>query len=37
LVVLGHRAGDSLGLNALADRLEAIGVETVRIGLLPGK
>lgn len=34
LVVLGHLAGDSLGLNALADRLEAIGVECVRIGLI---
>lgn len=37
LIVLGHLAGDSLGLNALADRLESIGVEVVRIGLLPGK
>lgn len=37
LVVLGHLAGDSLGLNALADRLEEIGVECVRIGLLAGK
>lgn len=34
LVVLGHLAGDSLGLNALADRLEGIGVECVRIGLV---
>ena len=34
LVVLGHLAGDSLGLNALADRLEGIGVECVRIGLI---
>jgi len=37
LVVLGHLAGDSIGLNGLADRLEDIGVETVRIGILPGK
>lgn len=37
LVVLGHLAGDSLGLNALADRLEETGVECVRIGLLAGK
>jgi hypothetical protein len=34
LVVLGHLAGDSLGLNALADKLEGIGVECVRIGLI---
>ena len=34
LVVLGHLAGDSLGLNALADRLEDIGVECVRVGLI---
>ena len=34
LVVLGHLAGDSIGLNGLADRLEAMGVETVRIGIL---
>jgi putative NIF3 family GTP cyclohydrolase 1 type 2 len=37
LVVLGHLAGDSIGLNGLADRLEDKGVETVRIGILPGK
>lgn len=38
LVVLGHLAGDSLGLNALADKLEeGMGLETVRIGLLPSK
>lgn len=35
LVVLGHLAGDSVGLNGLADRLEAAGVETVRLGILP--
>lgn len=37
LVVLGHLAGDSIGLNGLGDRLEGIGVETVRIGILPGR
>ena len=37
LVVLGHLAGDSIVLNALADKLEDLGIETVRIGLLPGK
>ncbi|MCI0560503.1 MAG: hypothetical protein MN733_18610 [Nitrososphaera sp.] len=36
LVVLGHLAGDSIGLNGLADRLENLGVETVRLGLVPG-
>jgi putative NIF3 family GTP cyclohydrolase 1 type 2 len=37
LVVMGHLAGDSIGLNGLADRLEDLGVETVRVGVLPGK
>ncbi|UVS70468.1 Nif3-like dinuclear metal center hexameric protein [Nitrososphaera viennensis] len=38
LVVLGHLAGDSLGLNALADKLEKdLDLETVRIGLLPSR
>ncbi len=37
LIVLGHLAGDSIGLNGLADKLEGLGVETVRLGLLPGK
>lgn len=37
LVVLGHLAGDSIGLNGLADKLEDLGVEIVRVGLLPGK
>ena len=37
LVVMGHLAGDSIGLNGLADRLEEMGVETVRMGILPGK
>lgn len=36
LVVMGHLAGDSIGLNGLARRLEDAGVETVRIGLLSG-
>ena len=35
LIVLGHLAGDSMGLNALADRLEGLGVETVKLGLVP--
>jgi hypothetical protein len=34
LVVLGHLAGDSIGLNALADRLEAKGIDTVRMGII---
>ncbi|HEY7506649.1 MAG TPA: hypothetical protein VH621_03525 [Nitrososphaera sp.] len=37
LIVMGHLAGDSIGLNGLADRLEEAGVETVRMGILPGK
>lgn len=37
LVVLGHLAGDSIGLNGLADKLERLGVETVRMGLLPSR
>ena len=37
LVVMGHLAGDSIGLNALAQRLEDFGIETVRLGLLPAK
>jgi hypothetical protein len=37
LVVMGHLAGDSIGLNGLAERLEAAGVETIRMGLLPNK
>src|SRR5829696_3710155 len=35
LIVLGHLAGDSIGLNALADRLENKGVETIRLGIIP--
>ena len=37
LIVMGHLAGDSIGLNGLADRLEGLGVETVRMGILPGR
>jgi hypothetical protein len=37
LVVMGHLAGDSIGLNGLAERLESAGVETIRMGLLPNK
>jgi putative NIF3 family GTP cyclohydrolase 1 type 2 len=37
LVVMGHLAGDSIGLNGLAERLEELGVETVRLGILPGR
>jgi putative NIF3 family GTP cyclohydrolase 1 type 2 len=37
LIILGHLAGDSIGLNALADRLEEKGLETVRLGIIPSK
>jgi putative NIF3 family GTP cyclohydrolase 1 type 2 len=37
LVVMGHLAGDSIGLNGLAERLESAGVETIRMGILPNK
>jgi putative NIF3 family GTP cyclohydrolase 1 type 2 len=37
LVILGHLAGDSIGMNGLAARLEKEGVETVRLGILPGR
>jgi putative NIF3 family GTP cyclohydrolase 1 type 2 len=37
LVVMGHLAGDSIGLNGLAELLEDSGVETVRMGILPSK
>jgi putative NIF3 family GTP cyclohydrolase 1 type 2 len=37
LVVMGHLAGDSIGMNALAEKLEQAGVKTVRIGLLSSK
>jgi hypothetical protein len=36
LVVMGHLAGDSIGLNGLASKLEDIGVETIRVGLISG-
>jgi putative NIF3 family GTP cyclohydrolase 1 type 2 len=36
LIVMGHLAGDSIGLNGLADRIEHLGVETIRMGILPG-
>ena len=34
LVMLGHLAGDSIGLNQLADALEKQGVEVVKLGIL---
>lgn len=37
LVIMGHLAGDSIGLNALADKLEEKGIETVRLGIIPSK
>lgn len=37
LVVMGHLAGDSIGLNGLAERLEDLGVEIIKVGILPGK
>lgn len=37
LVILGHLAGDSIGLNALADKLEERGIETVRLGIISSK
>jgi len=36
LVVMGHLAGDSVGVNGLAERLEGLGVETVKVGILRG-
>lgn len=36
-VVMSQLAGDSIGLNGLAGRLEGLVVETVRVGILPGK
>jgi hypothetical protein len=30
LVILGHLAGDSIGTNALGDKLEAEGIQVVR-------
>jgi len=37
LVVMGHLAGDSIGLNGLAEHLENLGIETVRLGVLPNR
>lgn len=34
LVILGHLAGDSIGLNQLADALEKKGIEVVKLGIL---
>jgi hypothetical protein len=34
---MGHLAGDSIGLNGLAERLEDVGVEIIKVGILPGK
>jgi len=34
LVILGHLAGDSIGLNQLADALEKEGIEVVKLGIL---
>ena len=37
LVVMGHLSGDSIGLNGLAEHLENLGIETVRLGILPNR
>lgn len=34
LVILGHLAGDSIGLNQLADALEKDGIEVVKLGII---
>jgi hypothetical protein len=34
LVILGHLAGDSLGLNIFADELEKHGLEVTRLGII---
>ena len=34
LVILGHLAGDSVGLNLFADVLEKEGIEVVKLGIL---
>ncbi len=34
LVILGHLAGDSLGMNILADELERLGLKVTRLGLI---
>jgi len=35
LIVLGHLAGDSIGLNALADKLEDKKIDVVKLGIIP--
>jgi putative NIF3 family GTP cyclohydrolase 1 type 2 len=35
LIVLGHLAGDSIGLNALANKLEEKNIEVVKVGIIP--
>lgn len=37
LVILGHLAGDSIGLNLLSDELEKDGIEVVKLGILSNK
>lgn len=37
LVILGHLAGDSIGLNQLSDALEKQGIEVVKLGILDKK
>ena len=37
LIVMGHLAGDSIGLNGLSEHLENLGIETVRVGILPNR
>jgi len=37
LIVMGHLGGDSIGLNGLAARLEDLGIETIRVGILPNR
>ena len=37
LVILGHLAGDSIGLNLLSDALEKDGIEIVKLGILDNK
>ena len=34
LIILGHLAGDSLGMNIFADELERLGLEVTRLGLI---
>ena len=34
LVVLGHLAGDSIGLNVLSEKLEEKGIQTLKVGLI---